>query len=186
MRRRVGAAWGTACVVIACGGHQSAPGTTGSASVTGGVSGNAIPTSDTIGLVGTTRDNGTTQPMAGALLANVAGLCQALQDGDTPGSSQVLSIRVIGASGAVGPGTYPLNATGGVGGAASFLVRDQNCTPTLQSAATQGAVTLTTVTSDTVAGSFDVTFPTGDHVTGTFSGPVCSGGAAGAMTGTCR
>ena len=75
---------------------------------------------------------------------------------------------------------------GGIGGAVSLLLQDQSCNPTLHSTATQGSVTLTTASSVTVAGSFDVTFPTGDHVTGTFSGPVCTFNTLDAATPTCQ
>jgi hypothetical protein len=39
--------------------------------------------------------------------------------------------------------------------------------------ATSGSVTYTTANGSTVTGSFDVTFPTSGHVTGTFSAPSC-------------
>ena len=169
-------------LLLACSGHSSGTPSTGSASVTGTVSGVVIPTNDTIGVSGTTTDNGPLQPVAGAQLANVGNLCTILQHDGDPASSERLYVRVVGASGAIAAGTYMLNGPGGVGGAVSLLVQDQNCTPTVQQTATTGSVTLTTVSSSTVAGSFDVTFPTGDHVTGTFSGPVCTFSTPGDAT----
>src|ERR1019366_3597056 len=169
-----------------CGHTSRGWGGSGSASVTGTVSGNSIPTSDTIGVRGTTTDNGPLQPVAGALLTNVGNVCGILQNDGNPASSQVLDVRVVGASGDVTTGTYMLNGPGGIGGAVSLLLQDQSCNPTLHSTATQGSGTLTPASSVTVAGSFDVTFPTGDHVTGTFSGPVCTFNTLDAATPTCQ
>jgi len=173
-------------LLLACGHSSGGSGGSGSASVTGTVSGTAIPTNDTIGVRGTTLDNGSVQPVAGALLTNVGNLCGILQNGGNPASSQVLDVRVVAASGDVTTGTYMLNGPGGIGGAVSLRAQDQNCNSTFQSTATQGSVTLTTVSSTTVAGSFDVTFPTGDHVTGTFSGTVCTFNTLDAATPTCQ
>jgi hypothetical protein len=35
-------------------------------------------------------------------------------------------------------------------------------------------VTLTTANATLVAGSFDATFPSGDHISGSFSAPACA------------
>ena len=174
-------------LLLACGGHSSGTTGSGSASINGTVSGQALATSDTIGVSGTTTDNGPVQPVAGAIITNVGNVCGILQHDGNPASSEVLYVRVVGASGVVGVGKYMLNGAGGVGGAVSLLVQDQSCNPTVQSTATQGSITLTTVSSSTIAGSFDVTFPTGDHVTGTFSGPICTFSTSGdAATPTCQ
>lgn len=171
-------------LTCACSARSTAGGS-GSASVTGTVSGHAIPTNNAVGIDGTTTINGPVQPTAGARIADVGNVCTALQTNSVAASSKVLDVSVVANSGAVMPGDYKLNGAGGIGGAVTFTVQDQNCNPTLQSSATVGSVTLTTVSTSTVAGSFDVTFPTGDHVTGTFSAPVCafSSGADAAAQG---
>jgi hypothetical protein len=176
-----------ACVLLACCGHSAGSPGSGSASVSGSIKGITIPTNNAVGVNGTTTVNGPTQPVAGAHLANVGNICTTLQMNQVPASSDVLDVSVVGATGAaaVAPGTYKLNAPGGIGGAVLFTVQDQNCVPTLQTVATVGSVTLTTVSSSTIAGTFDATFPTGDHVTGSFSAPVCAFNAADAAASAC-
>ena len=45
--------------------------------------------------------------------------------------------------------------------------------------ATSGSITISQASSSTTVGSFDVMFPQGDHLTGTFSAPTCAAAEAG-------
>jgi hypothetical protein len=90
------------------------------------------------------------------------------------------------------PDTYQVGATGSDGPNVYMhaAVLGTDCQPptadTDQSDATNGTVTIKTVSDTLVEGSFDVRFANGDHVTGTFSSDVCDvSNAAGDDTGTC-
>jgi len=61
---------------------------------------------------------------------------------------------------------------------ASFDEYDASCAPTLAataSGASSGTITVTSVSSSLVDGTFNLQFPSGDHLTGHFSSPLCSG-----------
>lgn len=66
---------------------------------------------------------------------------------------------------------HPVTSTGGT--RVTYQAQDANCTETVNEGASSGTVTYTTANSSVIAGSFDVTFPSGDHLTGTFSAPLC-------------
>jgi hypothetical protein len=71
------------------------------------------------------------------------------------------------------PGTYIINSSG-LQGSGQYLVFDAACLITKQVDAIGGTVTLTTVTATQVEGAFNVMFPGGDHLAGSFSLPVCT------------
>jgi hypothetical protein len=61
---------------------------------------------------------------------------------------------------------------GAMTASADYRAGDPSCNFTDEFAAS-GYVVLTEVDSQTIGGHFDVTFPNGDALTGTFSAPVC-------------
>jgi hypothetical protein len=120
-------------------------------------------------------------------LANFGGVCGGL--GSAGGSDAVLSLVALGS----GPGTYTIEQ-----GAAdvSYMAQfDSAChthtwtttngggTATDHAAVfhegASGTITLTTVSATKAEGTFDVTFDTGDHVTGTFSAGNCTPSGGG-------
>jgi hypothetical protein len=64
-----------------------------------------------------------------------------------------------------------------------YAVNDAACSPTTGASANAGTVTVTRSDSTSIAGSFDVRFASGDHVTGTFDAPIC--GRSGTSNSTC-
>ena len=96
----------------------------------------------------------------------------------------------------VTPGTYKLgfstlNTDAGVNEQvnASLGSTDSSCMPVgfngIQ--ASQGTITLSSITKTQIAGSFDVSFYTmGDHLSGSFTAPVCTNVGAGMEAGACR
>jgi hypothetical protein len=48
--------------------------------------------------------------------------------------------------------------------------------------ATKGTITLTSVTASSIVGSFDLSFPNNDHLTGMFSSPICNPPSSGPPT----
>jgi hypothetical protein len=72
----------------------------------------------------------------------------------------------------VATGTYSFPDAGNQGGVAEaqYLVDDPQTTLL---PATRGSVTISQVGASTIAGSFDISFATGDHLSGTFVAPTC-------------
>ena len=94
---------------------------------------------------------------------------------------------------AIAPGTYPVGGSfdpdSGVQQTVqvSLLATDADCGSTLDEMSGQnGSITLTSITPQAVAGSFDVTFYSGDHLTGTFNAPQCASVAIGNEAGACH
>ncbi len=56
---------------------------------------------------------------------------------------------------------------------ASYNLSNATCATLISTNAVGGTVTLTNSQADLVEGNFDLTFGSGDHLTGTFSAPQC-------------
>jgi hypothetical protein len=175
MKGLIGLALAGAGVMAACGGSTSTLGSGGgSSSVTGTAGGTALATVDQVGLVGTEVSDGQNVAYAGVALTNVAGTCGVLQRHGDPPNAQVLTL-VVGTTGTtVTPGTYTVGSTSSSTASVQYDAQDANCVQTTDETASGGTVTLAVVSGSQVEGNFDVTFPGGDHLTGTFTAPVCS------------
>jgi hypothetical protein len=142
--------------------------------VSGTIQEAGVPATDSVGQhYVITSDAGVSQAQVGALITNVANACSVLQRQGNPPSATSLEIVVTALGTSVATGTYTIVPQGGYGATASYTTEDDDCNTTLSETATGGTVTLTTASSSSVAGTFDLTFDT-DHVTGSFSAPVCS------------
>jgi hypothetical protein len=184
-------------VGVASSGCSSSSGAPAGAAVAGTFAGQAVQIADSAGFQGTSGQG----PFLGVELSSAAGVCRVAQQNATMANTSVLSLLVVnvGATSAeaLSAGSYaitngaPAEAQGipsGAGAAApvapSFLdvsatydEFDANCLPTLAAtatSATSGTITVETVSATLVAGSFDLHFPGGDHLTGRFSSPVCA------------
>lgn len=97
-----------------------------------------------------------------------------------------LTLRAFDDSAAVSAGTYPV--TGDVGGPTSgavafFYTSDATCTSQRMDA-TDGTVTLATLTTSHVAGSYSVTFGTLGTFSGSFDAAPCTDTSAAGDGGT--
>jgi hypothetical protein len=175
MKRCFGLALAGAALVAACGGSTSTlGGGGGSAAVNGKAGGTAFDVVEAVGLVGTQTDNGTTASYAGVAITNIAGTCALLQRHGNPKSAQALTMEVIVTSSSVVSGTYAVGGQTAPFASAAFAAQDATCTTTTDEQATSGSIVLTTVSAATVDGTFDLTFAGGDHLTGSFTAPVCN------------
>ncbi len=180
-------AWSTAATVSilaalpACS-SSSGGGGDGTASVTGTIQGAAIPASDAVGL--SSVASGSSEAAVGAIITNIASACSVLQDHGNPPSATALVVAVSAMGGSVATGTYGI-VSQGFGATASYATEDATCNTSFSESASSGSVTLTTVSGSTVAGTFDLTFG-GDHLTGSFSAPVCSYSASDAGATACK
>jgi hypothetical protein len=143
----------------------------------------AVPANAAVGLSSVVMNGSTTESAVGAAITNVAGACGVLQMHGVLPDTSTLVVEVAADSASVAPGTYMV-VSQGFGASASYALTDQNCLPALTENATSGTVTISSVGSS-VNGSFDLMFDS-DHLTGTFSAPICSfslsdGGAACSM-----
>ena len=144
----------------------SSPTSSGSATVSGAVPGGSVVVRDVVGLFGTETINGVQSSYAGILISDTAGMCAAAQQNGVDSIIASNDILEIGTKSSVipfAPGTYSLGSTGL---AEYFHSGNGN--------AGDGTITFSDVSAATVTGTFDVTLAGGYHVTGNFSGPVCT------------
>ncbi len=57
---------------------------------------------------------------------------------------------------------------------ANLLVSDSTCHSDGSEQANMGSITFTSITADAIVGTYDVTFYSGDHLTGSFNAPTCT------------
>lgn len=179
---RVWKAAATAMALTAC--SSSSGGGSGSASVTGTIQGAAVPASDSVGLSSVSTANGTSEAAVGAIITNVANACGVLQSHANPANATALVLAVSASGSSVGTGTYDI-VSQGFGATASYAKQDSTCNTSFSENASGGSVTLTAVSGSSVSGTFDLTFGS-DHVTGSFSAPICSYSAGDGGVSACQ
>jgi hypothetical protein len=144
----------------------------GSASVSGTVAGNPITAKDVVAIIGTQQgDGGVQSSYAVILISDTAGTCAAAQQGGVSGAvsrASVLEVAAVSGTAAFVPGVY---SVGSAGLAEYFSTKPGTPSGTAGS----GKVTFDAVNASTVSGSLDLNLAGGQHVTGTFSGAVCTG-----------
>jgi hypothetical protein len=145
----------------------------------------SVPTSSVVGINQPTTIGTATATVVGAVFTNVADACGVVQGMHNPPNVTTLTLGGLFA-GTPATGTYPI----GVSGAGSYAVAtysstNGNCVKSYGESATSGTVTLTNITATEIDGSFDVTFSSGDHLTGSFSAPVCSVPTSDGGTAAC-
>jgi hypothetical protein len=144
--------------------------------VSGTIGGDSVVATDAIALQG--PSSGLIPNSAEIILTNLSSFCAVEQGHHNPPNAQELTLSVFEYVGSLGPGTYGIGSSSSELGEATFSATDTNCNPTAASAgvglATSGTITLSSVSATEIAGSFDLTFSGGDHLTGTFSAPVCN------------
>ena len=170
-------------VVAACagdddsGGGGGGGGGDGTGTVSGTVGGRTITVVDAIS---SNYDYTVTNTLhyGVVLLGEPAELC-ALAGADIPSEAAVLSLTATVLSTSDGnyvgtlptAGTYTVN--GQIGNVAFGELNASASCDVSGVMAQSGTVTLTTAANGVYAGSFDLVFETGDHVTGTFSPAAC-------------
>jgi hypothetical protein len=163
-------------LLTACGGQTTSGGLP--PTVTGTVGGKPVtPALDGVGLVGAENTGGeTTESYASAVLTNLPNTCAILSAGGNPANATALTLTVVDANAPIAPGTYTIDggfSHQGVQVEAQYVVQDATCTSTTTESAESGTITFSSVGGSILAGSFDVAFPSGDHLQGTFASPLC-------------
>jgi|SRR5215468_10246502 len=118
---------------------------------------------------------------AAVVLSNSSGLCASASSGKEPKSSQFLTLGLNDHTGNSPPsfflGTYTVWPLTGPQPAKFVVVQytlsDANCLPVQSDRAISGTVTITSIGNGDVSGNFDLTFDSGDHVSGSFSPKNC-------------
>jgi hypothetical protein len=167
---RVASAFSLAGCIAACGSSSAGSGG-GSTAIAATIGAQSISLQNAVGVSGSLPENGATVYETDVFVANLSGACGLLQQNANPSNGVLLSIG-IGGEAPVGSGTYAVTATGNV--RVSYVAQDVNCNVTVNEAAQGGTVTYDAVNSTAITGSIDVTFSSGDHVTGEFSAPICN------------
>ncbi len=142
----------------------------GSATVSGTIDGQPVPANDAVGTEITTSNNGTTVTSRSVLITSVTNACPCAI-AQTRSTILSLTVGMLGADVATGTYSFPDAGTQGGVAEAQYLVDDAQ---TNLSPATSGSITISQIGASTIVGNFDVSFATGDHVTGTFSAPTCA------------
>jgi hypothetical protein len=174
-----------AITLAACTSTEVGPGG-GSATITGTVQGETPVLGDEVGVVGTqVQSGGVHLAYVAVSITNKPGTCSLLQQGanvaNTAGLSLVVVAGAAGSTPTIASGQYLITAEPSVDAAtsttmvanATYETSDGACNGT-STKATSGFITLSEVTSAMVSGRYDVTFATGDHLSGTFTAPICS------------
>jgi hypothetical protein len=172
-----------AALLAACGNGTATE--SAFATVHGTITGHIVPTTDAISSVATTSfsQNGTTETSTTALIfiTNESDTCGVVSGRHNPPNATTLNLIVSANGGSIQPGKYL------VGGgytpvqsaywqtSASFAIEDASCNATTTAQATEGWITVTTISSSVIEGSFDITMSYADHLTGTFQAPICPG-----------
>lgn len=160
-------------VLAACGGNDAG-------GVSGMVHGTTIPVDDTVSAAITINNN---QHGAAIVLANTPNVCPDLMNRVNHPSEKVVIITVadyanLTLTTPTAPGTYSIYQGGTAPPKAATLqvvMDDLNCQDiaNMGAKATSGTVTLTKVSGNTFAGTFDALLDSQDHITGSFNPTEC-------------
>ena len=161
-------------------GGSSSGGSPGSTYVLGTINGSQVPVVDAVALSSTSYVPTGTSTAVQAVqiwITDQTATCSVLERAGNPPNASVL-IVTIESNSAIGPGTYYSVATtvAGVTSAtgSGYSVDDSTCASTTQTTSQSGSVTLTSVTSTAIAGTFSFIYYTGDVLQGGFNVPVCA------------
>ncbi|MGD0525884.1 MAG: hypothetical protein ABSE49_12110 [Polyangiaceae bacterium] len=160
-----------ACALAIAACSSSSKGSGVAVTVMGTIDGHAVATTDAVGVLQTLTPDGVTTTYAGVDITNIAGTCAIAMHGGDPANQAVLTVAVGVQGSTVPPGQYtisPSNPDVGV----QYDTSNASCEGTFQNA-TSGTIGITAAGEGVIEGSFDVTFPTGETLTGTFSVPIC-------------
>ena len=161
-----------AVAIAACSGSSSSNGASGSASVSGTIGGQSVPTTNVVAVVGSETTNGSTVHLDSIVITSVSDACSFLQN---PTHRIASASTLILAAGAIAPSVPTGTFTIGTYGYAQYDADSATCVLTTSETAMSGSIVLNNVSSDSIDGTFDLTMPNGDHLSGSFAAPVCSG-----------
>jgi len=154
-------------ILVAC----NSSGSSGNASVTGNVNGKPVVVREVVGVVGTQTENGVATSYAVVLISDTDGTCSTAQQSGVSAAASRANVLEIAATKQGTPfavGTY----TVGTIGLAEYFYLNNGGTNGVSGG---GTITFDAVNEKTVSGKFDVNLAGGQHVTGTFSAPICGG-----------
>jgi hypothetical protein len=191
MKRRalLGGIW---LVLLGCGSSSPAPFT-----ANGTIGGVSLKAGDAVGAPGSAKFNTspTTPVSINAeiiVLSNSAGLCASATAAKQPKTSQFLTLVLSDQSNVpTGPGTHTIWAGTGTMPAklafAQYDRTDANCASVQPRplVATSGTVTITSISGNNASASFDLTFDSTEHITGSFSASNCAALIGALISSSC-
>jgi hypothetical protein len=165
----------------ACGGGGGNGSVTGSATLTGSVGGQSFTPHDATAAVLSFSANGVPGRAAVIAITSASGLCPLVADGKEPKSTTYLVLSAFqiqpdhSAAPPPSPGTYSVGSLAIENGVAVFAGTDSACALVAPAKrASTGTINLTSV-GNRYSGSYDLFFDFGEHVSGIFDAPVCTG-----------
>jgi len=176
-------------VCVACGGGSSSGNT-----VNGNIRGNSLHPADAIsGDLAISSGSGTFNSGL-IVLSSSSAMCAKVTASQEAKNSQYLLLGVTNfdstgrTSAPSGAGTYSLSSITGEPppklATVLYLQTDGTCSTNLSASGISGTVTLTSASNGSYAGTFDVTFDSGDHATGSFTASNCAGLSQLGQSGT--
>ncbi len=148
--------------------------------VNGSIRGNSLKSGDAVSATGSVALGGSPINAGVVVLSNTSGLCGLAVAGKEPKNSQFLILVVSDRNtntAPTGAGSYVIYSSGAQPtklAIAQYFQTDASCHEIQSTLATSGTITLTSVSNGNLSGTFDLTFDTGDHVSGSFSAANCS------------
>jgi len=152
--------------IVGCGGSSS-----GGVSFT--IRGQSFTAVETISAVQTT--SGTTFGVVA--LSGRSGSCALAASNTNPKNTKILVIAVTDNFAAATTGAFTVAATSGKLASVKFISYDATCgdISAQEAMGVSGTITLTSVSGNALAGTYDITFDSTDHITGSFTGTACAG-----------
>ena len=154
----------------------------------GTVSGRSVLANNAIFTTGTTTTNGQTITSWDIDVTTYADACGCVGGADV----QVVSLGIGTIGTTIPPGTYSFgpataaNPQGATAGAHYYLA-GPSLSPTVELLqASSGSIDISEISASEVVGNFDVSFPSGDQVTGTFTAPLCANTTPSADAAACK
>jgi hypothetical protein len=163
-----------AAVAVACS-SSSPPDAGGTATVTGTLGGNPVATTGVVAILATVTNAGVTSTYFGVNIKNKPGAACNTKESTLPPNLDYLDLEFGGPGATAPPGTYVIaQPQTGPNAYASYVRTDASCQVTGNiPTATSGTIDVTTVSDGVVAATFDLTFDSGERISGHFSTPYC-------------
>jgi hypothetical protein len=179
---------------LALAALSGCPASNASSKVDGNIGGAPLPVHDALAI--TVPASATSPGTASILLTDASNVCEDFAAGKAPAGVSALALEILrldaqgrpaaptaaGRFDIVKPGAAPMaNSNTAV---ATFSSLDASCAPLKSLHSVDGSVTIDHLDATGYTGSFDLTFDSGEHISGRFDAIECAAGLQGDRTCT--
>lgn len=160
------------CTLVMAACSSSSRGSSSGVTVTGTIDGHPVATTSALGVLLTQTVDKVTSTSAGVTIMSLPATCDAVIGGSDVADQTILFVAAGVEGSTLPPGQYTISPSNPYVGA-SYGTANASCFETTAQYATSGTITISVAGGGIIQGDFDVTFPTGETLTGTFSVPIC-------------